>query len=162
MEPMNLKDYQREVLKDLNSFMNYVDATGDLKHAFAKFWEERGVSVSVQNDDYMHPYRNDVNGVPNVTVKVPTAGGKTFIACNAIDTIFKHYHDDAPRVVAWFVPSDTILKQTYRNLSNTDSFLHLILTSLMIIFGGTSQCYMIVQHLYIQHTSHHQKNQDIV
>lgn len=120
MEPMNLKDYQREVLKDLNSFMNYVDATGDLKHAFAKFWEERGVSVSVQNDDYMHPYRNDVNGVPNVTVKVPTAGGKTFIACNAIDTIFKHYHDDAPRVVAWFVPSDTILKQTYRNLSNTD------------------------------------------
>jgi type III restriction enzyme len=61
-----------------------------------------------------------VAGVPNVTVKVPTAGGKTFIACNAIGTIFNHYHDDAPRVVAWFVPSDTILKQTYRNLSNTD------------------------------------------
>jgi len=120
MEPMNLKDYQREVLKDLNSYLNYVDATGDLKHAFAKFWEERGVSVSAQNDDYVHPYRNDVAGVPNVTVKVPTAGGKTFIACNAIDTIFKHYHDDAPRVLAWFVPSDTILKQTYRNLSNTE------------------------------------------
>ena len=120
MEPMNLKDYQRDVLKDLNAYMDYVDATGDLKLAFARFWEERGVSVSAQNDDYMHPYRNDVAGVPNVTVKVPTAGGKTFIACNAIDTIFKHYHDDAPRVVAWFVPSDTILKQTYRNLSNTD------------------------------------------
>ena len=120
MEPMNLKDYQRDVLKDLNAYMDYVDATGDLKLAFARFWEERGVSVSAQNDDYMHPYRNDVAGVPNVTVKVPTAGGKTFIACNAIGTIFNHYHDDAPRVVAWFVPSDTILKQTYRNLSNTD------------------------------------------
>ena len=120
MEPMNLKDYQRDVLKDLNAYMDYVDATGDLKLAFARFWEERGVSVSAQNDDFMHPYRNDVAGVPNVTVKVPTAGGKTFIACNAIDTIFNHYHDDAPRVVAWFVPSDTILKQTYRNLSNTD------------------------------------------
>ena len=115
-----MKDYQREVLKDLNAYMDYVDATGDLKYAFAQFWEERGISVSAQNDDYMHPYRNDVAGVPNVTVKVPTAGGKTFIACNAIDTIFNHYHDDAPRVVAWFVPSDTILKQTYRNLSNTD------------------------------------------
>lgn len=120
MEPMNLKDYQRDVLKDLNAYMDYVDATGDLKLAFARFWEEQGVSVSAQNDDYMHPYRNDVAGVPNVTVKVPTAGGKTFIACNAIDTIFKHYHDEAPQVVAWFVPSDTILKQTYRNLSNTD------------------------------------------
>ena len=87
MEPMNLKDYQREVLKDLNAYMDYVDATGDLKYAFAQFWEERGISVSAQNDDYMHPYRNDVAGVPNVTVKVPTAGGKTFIACNAIDTI---------------------------------------------------------------------------
>ena len=120
MEPMNLKDYQRDVLKDLNAYMDYVDATGDLRLAFARFWEERCVSVSAQSDDFMHPYRNDVAGVPNVTVKVPTAGGKTFIACNAIDTIFKHYHDDAPRVVAWFVPSDTILKQTYRNLSNTD------------------------------------------
>lgn len=120
MEPMNLKDYQRDVLKDLNAYMDYVDATGDLKLAFARFWEKQGVSVSAQNDDYMHPYRNDVAGVPNVTVKVPTAGGKTFIACNAIDTIFKHYHDEAPQVVAWFVPSDTILKQTYRNLSNTD------------------------------------------
>ena len=120
MEPMNLKDYQREVLKDLDAYMDYVDATGDLRLAFARFWEERGVSVSAQNDDFMHPYRNDVAGVPNVTVKVSTAGGKTFIACNAIDTIFNHYHDDAPRVVAWFVPSDTILKQTYRNLSNTD------------------------------------------
>ena len=117
---MNLKDYQRDVLKDLNAYMDYVDATEDLKLAFARFWEERSVSVSAQNDDFMHPYRNDVAGVPNVTVKVPTAGGKTFIACNAIDTIFNHYHDDAPRVVAWFVPSDTILKQTYRNLSNTD------------------------------------------
>lgn len=120
MEPMNLKDYQRDVLKDLNAYMDYVDATEDLKLAFARFWEERSVSVSAQNDEFMHPYRNDVAGVPNVTVKVPTAGGKTFIACNAIGTIFNHYHDDAPRVVAWFVPSDTILKQTYRNLSNTD------------------------------------------
>lgn len=120
MEPMNLKDYQRDVLKDLNAYMDYVDATEDLKLAFARFWEERSVSVSAQNNDFMHPYRNDVAGVPNVTVKVPTAGGKTFIACNAIGTIFNHYHDDAPRVVAWFVPSDTILKQTYRNLSNTD------------------------------------------
>ena len=115
---MNLKDYQREVLNDLSAYLDFLEATGDLKTSFAKFWEERGVNVYAQNDDYMHPYRNDVAGVPNVTVKVPTAGGKTFIACNAIDTIFHHYNDDAPKAVAWFVPSDTILKQTYRNLSN--------------------------------------------
>ena len=118
MKPLELNDYQREVLNDLNSYMNYVEATGDLRLAFARYWEERLVNVSAQNDDYMHPYRNEITGVPNVTVKVPTAGGKTFIACNAIGTIFRHYNDDMPKVVTWFVPSDTILKQTYRNLSN--------------------------------------------
>lgn len=120
MEPMNPKKYQLEVLADLNSYMDYVDRMGDLKFSFAKYWEDKGVSVSAQNDDYMHPYRNDVAGVPNVTIKVPTAGGKTFIACNAIGTIFKHFNGDMPKVVAWFVPSDTILKQTCRNLSNPE------------------------------------------
>ena len=49
-------------------------------------------------------------------MKVPTAGGKTFIACN-VKPIFNYYHGK-PKVVAWFVPSDTILKQTLRFLND--------------------------------------------
>ena len=49
---------------------------------------------------------------------MPTAGGKTFIASNALRTIFDNMPEELTKVVTWFVPSDTILKQTYQNLSN--------------------------------------------
>lgn len=117
---MTLTGYQQDVLDDLNDYMNCLEKTGDLGVAFDKYWKDREVDVSDQDVNYLHPYRNDVEGVPNVTVKVPTAGGKTFIACNAINTVFSHYTDKAPKAVVWFVPWDTILKQTYRNLSNPD------------------------------------------
>ncbi len=64
--------------------------------------------------------------MPHVCLKVPTAGGKTFIACNALKTIFDAFgtfdsdrrYDDRPRVVVWLVPSVAILEQTLKNLSN--------------------------------------------
>ena len=75
----------------------------------------------MKNIDYefLKPYDNSIKNVPRVTVKVPTSGGKTFIACNALKPIFDSFPIDKPRVVVWFVPSDTILKQTYKNLNDT-------------------------------------------
>ena len=69
-------------------------------------------------DNYLKPYDNSIKGVPRVTVKVPTAGGKTFIACNAMKPIFESFPPDKPKVAVWFVPSDTILKQTFKNLND--------------------------------------------
>jgi type III restriction enzyme len=51
---------------------------------------------------------------------VPTAGGKTFIACNAIKTIFDAFDYDRPKAVVWLVPSITILEQTLKNLKNPE------------------------------------------
>jgi type III restriction enzyme len=53
-----------------------------------------------------------------VTIKVPTAGGKTFIACNALEKIFASLQVDKPKAVAWFVPSDPILEQTLHHLKD--------------------------------------------
>ncbi len=115
---MELKKYQQEVINDLSNFIDEVDKHNSLNVAFREFWLKKGVDVNDINNDYLHPYDNSVKGVPRVTVKVPTAGGKTFIACNALQTIFKNTPIGKPKVVAWFVPSDTILKQTYKNLNN--------------------------------------------
>lgn len=115
---MELKQYQKEVIADLDAFIGYVEKYNRPDTAFHKFWEDKGVSISPYDNYYLHPYDNSVAGVPHVTVKVPTAGGKTFIACNALNTIFRHMPADKPKVVAWFVPSDTILKQTYKNLND--------------------------------------------
>ena len=71
-----------------------------------------------QNSYTLRSYQDTVPGVPRVTAKVPTAGSKTFIACNAIDVIFKNLPPRDTKVVTWFVPSDTILTQTLSNLRN--------------------------------------------
>ncbi len=115
---MELKGYQKEVIKDIADFIAQVEKHNHLGIAFNEFWGEKGVSINDVNNYYLHPYDNSVKGVPRITAKVPTAGGKTFIACNALRTIFDSIPSEKPKVVAWFVPSDTILKQTYRNLSN--------------------------------------------
>lgn len=115
---MELKPYQREVISDLDCFMEQLRKDEYLHTAFSNYWAKKGVSLASSTHKYLRPYDNSVKRVPHVTVKVPTAGGKTFIACNALRTIFDKMPSASPKVVAWFVPSDTILKQTYKNLSN--------------------------------------------
>lgn len=115
---MELKSYQQEVLNDLASFMEQLNKDNNLSRAYSNFWLQKGINVNTLDCDALRPYDNTIKGVPRVMFKVPTAGGKTFIACNALRTIFDHSLSDAPQVVVWFVPSDPILVQTYRNLSN--------------------------------------------
>lgn len=115
---MELKQYQREVIADLELFIERLEKDGRLDMAFNNFWGDKGVSLASLDHAYLRPYDNSVTSVPHVTVKVPTAGGKTFIACNALRTIFEKLPADKPKVVAWFVPSDTILKQTFKNLND--------------------------------------------
>ncbi len=115
---MELKNYQQEVLSDLSMYIDYVKRYNNLNTAYRAFWNDKGVSVDNAEEGYLHPYDNSVAGVPKVTVKVPTAGGKTYIACNALKPIFDKLPSGKPMVVAWFVPSDTILKQTYEKLSD--------------------------------------------
>jgi type III restriction enzyme len=89
----------------------------DSRKAYNRFWE-RKANVSPGSGNNLHPYTTTVPGVLRVTVKVPTAGGKTYIACNALEKMFNTLQIDKPKVVAWFVPSDTILAQTLNNLRN--------------------------------------------
>lgn len=117
---MELKNYQHQTLKDLDDYIHVLNESNSLSEAFNKYWEEcRGVSIHRMDSNHLRPYSNTVRNVPRVTLKVPTAGGKTFIACNAIGRIFQSLQiGDFPKVVAWFVPSDTILKQTLEKLQN--------------------------------------------
>ena len=117
---MELKSYQRGVINDLINYLEELETTNHIDVAYSNFWAKKGVSLQSIKNDYLRPYDNAVEGVPRVTVKVPTAGGKTFIACNALKPVFDYYPSGKPKVVAWFVPSDTILKQTLKNLRDPD------------------------------------------
>ncbi len=119
---MELKRYQQDTLKDLALYMEQVKADNNLQVAYKNYWLKKGIDISnIDSNRFIHSYDNTtVPGVARVMFKVPTAGGKTFIAANAIKVIFDHLPPEQPKVVAWFVPSDSILKQTYKNLSDPE------------------------------------------
>ncbi|UOR00227.1 DEAD/DEAH box helicase family protein (plasmid) [Hymenobacter sp. 5317J-9] len=116
---MELKPYQQEVITDLARFLDCVQATKNLPDAFHDFWAAHlRTPLQPFPGTAIEPYKNTVPGVPHVTIKVPTAGGKTFLAANALRTIFGAFPVDRPRAVVWLVPSITILDQTLRNLKD--------------------------------------------
>jgi type III restriction enzyme len=111
---MELLPYQQQVVNDLADYLGFVEQQGDLQAAFELFWRDRGLVKP-------ELYRNTIPQVPHICIKVPTGGGKTFIAANAIKTIFDSlsiYMRDEPKAVVWLVPSNAILEQTEKNLSN--------------------------------------------
>jgi type III restriction enzyme len=117
---MELKRFQRDVIGNLSRFLALLRETGDISKSFRTFWEERGVDVGYGGG--MESYKRSIPGVPDVCLKVPTGGGKTFIAASAIKVIFDSIGETKyikNKAVAWLVPSDSILEQTLKNLSDT-------------------------------------------
>lgn len=56
--------------------------------------------------------------VPNVTLKVPTGGGKTWLAVNAVSRIMGRYLARNIGFVLWIVPNEAIYTQTLKHLKN--------------------------------------------
>ena len=117
---MELKPYQQQVINDLTLFLEHIQETKDAKDAFYDFWAKHPrTPLYPYSGTAIEPYKNSIPNVPHICVKVPTAGGKTFIACNAIKTVFDAFDYDRPKAVVWLVPSITILDQTIKNLKDT-------------------------------------------
>ena len=147
---MELKNYQRHVLGELKDYIAAVAASKDVDAAWRKFWADRDVPVTVAGGGGMRPYSDDITGVPNACIKVPTGGGKTFIAANAVRTIFDALPFGRNRFVLWLVPSDAILTQTTLNLQNPD---HPYRQKLNADFGGRANVYTKEQLLNGQNFS---------
>lgn len=116
---MELKPYQKQVIDDLAFFLEKIQETKNVVTAYASFWENHPKTpLQPTLGTAIESYKNNIKGVPHVCVKVPTAGGKTFIACNALKTIFDAFDFEKPKAVVWLVPSTTILDQTIKNLKD--------------------------------------------
>lgn len=112
---MELKNYQLQVIRDLERFLELLIEKQSISSAYTTLWNEKGVNVGI---DGMPPYNSELAGVPQVCFKVPTGGGKTFLAANSIKPIFDSMPHIHPKAVVWLVPSDAILTQTYRTLTD--------------------------------------------
>lgn len=133
---MELKTYQKNVLGDLSRFLTLMTEKNSAAKAYQTLWEEKGVIVGFNG---LAPYHYNLShGVPDVCFKVPTGGGKTFIAANSIKTIYDAMPTVTTKAVVWLVPSDAILTQTYAALSDPH---HPYRQKIDVDFGGAVEVY---------------------
>jgi type III restriction enzyme len=112
---MELKPYQKSVLSDLTHFLALLTREPSIRAAYRRLWQEKGVRIGMNG---LPDYQMRLPNVPEVCFKVPTGGGKTFIAASSLKPIFDSMPPTRTKAVVWLVPSDAILSQTYKNLSD--------------------------------------------
>ena len=120
---MQPKEYQqrgldviRKYLEVLSEWHQKAADNPDLEIDFpTKAWEKSGL---------LRQYLTRKNGLgqplPNFCLKVPTGGGKTFLAAKALDLINMIYRKQRTGLVLWIVPTTQIYRQTIKNLKDKD------------------------------------------
>lgn len=120
---MELKEYQIKTADQIKRYLEFLiewkkraDENPDLEIDFpAKAWEKAEIG---------RRYRSHKNGIglplPYFCLKIPTGGGKTFLAVKAIDLINTIYRKKRTGLVLWVVPTTQIYRQTIQNLKNRD------------------------------------------
>jgi type III restriction enzyme len=126
---MRLKHYQEKVLKELKE---YLSALADAKKEFEEIAELKphlAKHINFPKEAWEKAtgrsiYHSKTNGLdeplPDIYLKVPTGGGKTFVACHAIDNIQKTYLNKQTGLILWVVPSTQIYRQTISALKNRE------------------------------------------
>ena len=69
------------------------------------------VSFSPRHDGCSHP-------VPNTVLKVPTGGGKTWLAISGVSRIMGRYLERNTGFILWIVPNEAIYSQTIKHLKD--------------------------------------------
>ena len=133
-------DYQGSVLTRLDDYLaelsvqkrkadkilaaNGEETDPDLMRTVPDFplmtWEAMRAAGKLPESRYGIPYSSRQDGieraVPNIVFKVPTGGGKTFLAVASLSKIFGRYLGRNKGFVLWIVPNEAIYAQTKRQL----------------------------------------------
>lgn len=96
---MQLRGYQERSLEALANYFRDCTALGARK-AFVLQTDRPYLAVPKLPE------------LPYVCLRVPTGGGKTFMACHALDLALRKYIQADRGVCLWLVPSNTIREQT--------------------------------------------------
>ena len=144
---MDLKDYQIGVLHKFNYYLKKLTECKEEAEEFVAFqkmkgrearltdyakgaWEalveERRIDLLKDKSGQLvtAPYVTRFDGldqpIPNVCLKVPTGGGKTLLGVAAIERLQTDLFTQQTGMVLWVVPSDSIYKQTWKQLANRE------------------------------------------
>ncbi len=139
---MELKEYQKKTLdvlfKYLESLYEYRLKNITLTQTDPEFAIDYPKMAWEKTIGCKYISRKNALGkpLPNFYIKIPTGGGKTFIACHAIDLVNKIYRKRQTGLVLWVVPTTQIYRQTLKSLKNRE---HPYRQVLDISSGGRTQ-----------------------
>jgi type III restriction enzyme len=133
-------DYQDRVLSTLDAYLDLLKekkARADKVAALAaqdpdlglaipdfakEAWEAMKAAGKLPASRAAIPFSPRVDGcsrpVPNAVLKVPTGGGKTWLAVTAVSRVMGRYLDRNTGFVLWIVPNEAIYSQTLKHLKN--------------------------------------------
>lgn len=121
---MQLKKYQDDLLDEFERFLDACRVEDSPARAFA---QSTGEWLG-----YAAPYRPlpttannpQAEATPFVCLRVPTGGGKTFLAAHAIQRVTRSYLPSDYALTLWLVPTESIRTQTLRVLKDRESPAH--------------------------------------
>ncbi|MFL0418848.1 DEAD/DEAH box helicase [Sphingomonas sp. 179-I 2A4 NHS] len=133
-------DYQDRVLSTLDAYLDLLKEKKvradkvaalaaqdpDLGLAIPDFakeaWEALKAAGKLPASRAAIPFSPRIDGcerpVPNAVLKVPTGGGKTWLAVSAVSRVMGRYLDRNTGFVLWIVPNEAIYTQTLKRLKD--------------------------------------------
>ncbi|MBL1218644.1 MAG: hypothetical protein D8M59_14265 [Planctomycetes bacterium] len=124
---MNLKEYQKRVIQEVETYLDRVAALrveGETRFASMAAWQDLRISGTYT------PHTNGIGqDMPNFTIKVPTGGGKTLIATQVLGSIHRTILRDrnGAGLVLWVVPSSQIYRDTLKRLGDRRDLYRIML-----------------------------------
>lgn len=131
-------DYQERVLNTLDAYLDLLKAKKRESDEVAelaalkphlklpvpdfakKAWDALEADGKLPASRAAIPFSKRLDGcdrpVPNVVLKVPTGGGKTWLAVTGVSRIMGRYLDSNSGFVLWIVPNEAIYSQTLKRL----------------------------------------------
>ena len=108
-----LKKYQKETLEVLSKYLHRCAIYKDVIRAYSE--------STLENFRQEGAYNNaGFTNIPYVCLRLPTGGGKTFLASHSIPIACKEFLARDFSLVIWLVPSNAILEQTYNCLQDNN------------------------------------------
>ncbi len=127
---MELKGYQQQTLTQVKLYLELLTKaketavrmqTVSSEFSDAEFFDfPKAAWAKVSSRPYYSKKNGLGEGLPDFYIKIPTGGGKTLLACHAIDLINRIYLKKQTGIVLWIVPTNQIYRQTLEALRNRD------------------------------------------
>jgi len=107
------KNYQQAVLESIESYFRNCRLRENADTAFYETTRE----LWGQGSQY-HPVEGFAPDMPYFCLRVPTGGGKTWLAAKSVSLLNTHLLHTEHSVILWLVPSNAIREQTLKALKN--------------------------------------------